>query len=142
MAHRQIKGQRKGLSVWNIGNKEYYKLYDTVIVIAEHLEDGSTRIRLNHNGFKTNHTKNCMNDFLSRFGFKVFQKDFKWYVRGKEIPFEFETDMVYFEANPDHGNTDLNSFVIGKFKTWAFTPYTVSNWAEAFNHGQYLPTMK
>ena len=134
--------KRKGLSVWNIGNKEYYKLYDTVIVIAEHLEDGSTRIRLNHNGFKTNHTKNCMNDFLSRFGFKVFQKDFKWYVRGKEIPFEFETDMVYFEANPDHGNTDLNSFVIGKFKTWAFTPYTVSNWAEAFNHGQYLPTMK
>ena len=134
--------QRKCLSVWNIGNKEYYKLYDTVIVIAEHLEDGSTRIRLNHNGFKTNHTKNCMNDFLSRFGFKVFQKDFKWYVRGKEIPFEFETDMVYFEANPDHGNTDLNSFVIGKFKTWAFTPYTVSNWAEAFNHGQYLPTMK
>ena len=134
--------KRKGLSVWNIGNKEYYKLYDTGIVIAEHLEDGSTRIRLNHNGFKTNHTKNCMNDFLSRFGFKVFQKDFKWYVRGKEIPFEFETDMVYFEANPDHGNTDLNSFVIGKFKTWAFTPYTVSNWAEAFNHGQYLPTMK
>ncbi len=45
--------KRKGLSVWNIGNKEYYKLYDTVIVIAEHLEDGSTRIRLNHNGFKT-----------------------------------------------------------------------------------------
>ena len=142
MAHRQIKGQRKGLSVWNIGNKEYYKRYDTVIVIAEHLEDGSTRIRLNHNGFKTNHTKNCMNDFLRRFGFKVFQKDFKWYVRGKEVPFEFETDMVYFEANPDHGNTDLNSFVIGKFKTWAFTPYTVSNWAEAFNHGQYSQTMK
>ena len=75
MAHRQIKGQRKGLEIFNIGNKEYYKLYDTVIVIAEHLEDGSTRIRLNHNGFKTNHTKNCMNDFLRRFGFKVYQKD-------------------------------------------------------------------
>ena len=142
MAHNQIKGKRKGLSVWNVGNKEYYKLYDTVIVIAEHLEDGSTRIRLNNGGWKTNHTKNCMNDFLRRFGFGVFQKDFKWYVRGKEIPFEFETDMVYFEANPDHGNTDLNSFVIGKFKTWAFTPYTVSNWAEAFNHGQYSQTMK
>ena len=133
--------KRKGLEIFNIGNKEYYKLYDTIIVIAESTEEGY-RIRLNHNGFKTNHTKNCMNDFLKRFGFKVFQKDFKWYVRGKEVPFEFETDMVYFEANPDHGNTDLNSFVIGKFKTWAFTPYTVSNWAEAFNHGQYLPTMK
>jgi hypothetical protein len=98
MAHNQIKGQRKGLNVWSIGNKEYYKLYDTVIVIAEHLEDGSTRIRLNNGGWKTNHTKNCMNDFLRRFGFGVFQKDFKWYVRGRELPFEFETDMVLFHC--------------------------------------------
>ena len=137
MAHTQIKGQRKGLEVFNIGNKEYYKHYDTVIVIAEHLEDGSTRIRVNHNGFKTNHTKNCMNDFLSRFGFKIYQKDFVWYVRGRELPFEFETDMVYFIAHPNNG-----SFVVGKFKTWAFRRNTVSNWAEAFNHGEYLPTMK
>ena len=137
MAHATIKGQRKGLSVWNIGNKEYYKLYDTVIVIAEHLEDGSTRIRLNNGGWKTNHTKNCMNDFLKRFGFKVFQKDFKWYVRGREVPFEFETDMVYFEANPNN-----DSFVVGKFKTWAFRQHTVSSWAEAFNHGEYQQIMK
>ena len=137
MAHATIKGQRKGLSVWNIGNKEYYKLYDTVIVIAEHLDDGSTRIRLNNGGFKTNHTKNCMNDFLRRFGFGVFQKDFKWYVRGRELPFEFETDMVYFVAHPNNG-----SFVEGRFKTWAFRPHTVSNWAEAFNHGEYQQTLK
>ena len=137
MAHATIKGQRKGLNVWNIGNKEYYKLYDTVIVIAEHLEDGSTRIRLNNGGWKTNHTKNCMNDFLRRFGFGVFQKDFKWYVRGREVPFEFETDMVYFEANPNN-----DSFVVGKFKTWAFRRHTVSSWAEAFNHGEYQQIMK
>ena len=137
MAHRQIKGQRKGLNVWSIGNKEYYKLYDTVIVIAEHLDDGSTRIRLNNGGWKTNHTKNCMNDFLRRFGFGVFQKDFKWYVRGRELPFEFETDMVYFVAHPNN-----DSFVVGKFKTWAFRQHTVSNWAEAFNHGEYQQIMK
>ena len=137
MAHATIKGQRKGLNVFSIGNKEYYKLYDTVIVIAEHLEDGSTRIRLNNGGWKTNHTKNCMNDFLKRFGFKVFQKDFKWYVKGRELPFEFETDMVYFEANPNN-----DSFVVGKFKTWAFRQHTVSNWAEAFNHGEYQQIMK
>ena len=102
--------QRKGLSVWNIGNKEYYKLYDTVIVIAEHLEDGSTRIRLNNGGWKTNHTKNCMNDFLKRFGFKVFQKDFVNGMLGVEkLSFEFETDMVYFTAHPNNG-----SFVVGK----------------------------
>ena len=110
MAHRQIKGKRKGLEIFNIGDKEYYKLYDTVIVIREIQADGSHRIRLNHNGFKTNHTKNCMNDFLRRFGFGVFQKDFVWYVRGRELPFEFETDMVYFVAHPNN-----DSWVIGRF---------------------------
>ena len=130
--------QRKGLNGWNDGNKEYYKLYDTIIVIAEHLEDGSTRIRLNHNGFKTNHTKNCMNDFLSRFGFKVYQKDFVWYVRGRELPFEFETEMVYFVAHPNN-----DSFVVGRFRgEMKFNPYTPSTWEEAFNYGQFLPTMK
>ena len=137
MAHRQIKGQRKGLSVWNIGNKEYYKLYDTVIVIREIQADGSHRIRLNHNGFKTNHTKNCMNDFLRRFGFKVYQKDFVWYVRGRELSFEFETNMVYFNAVPNN-----DSWVIGRFIEERFKPYTRKTWDETFNHGQYLHTMK
>ena len=137
MAHRQIKGKRKGLEIFNIGNKEYYKLYDTVIVIAEHLDDGSTRIRLNHNGFKTNHTKNCMNDFLSRFGFKVYQKDFVWYVKGREVSFEFETDMVYFNAVPNN-----DSWVIGRFIEEKFKPYTRKTLDETFNHGQYLHTMK
>ena len=137
MAHRQIKGQRKGLSVWNIGNKEYYKLYDTVIVIREIQADGSHRIRLNHNGFKTNHTKNCMNDFLSRFGFKVYQKDFVWYVKGREISFEFETDMVYFNAVPNN-----DSWVIGRFIEERFKPYTRKTWDETFCHMEYLHTMK
>ena len=137
MAHTRIKGQRKGLNVFSIGNKEYYKLYDTVIVIAEHLEDGSTRIRLNNGGWKTNHTKNCMNDFLRRFGFGVFQKDFKWYVRGRELPFEFETDMVYFTAHPNNG-----SFVVGRFIEEPYKPYTPSNWNDAFVYGQYQQIMK
>ena len=137
MAHTRIKGQRKGLNVFSIGNKEYYKLYDTVIVIAEHLDDVSTRIRLNNGGWKTNHTKNCMNDFLRRFGFGVFQKDFKWYVRGRELPFEFETDMVYFTAHPNNG-----SFVVGRFIEEPYKPYTPSNWNDAFVYGQYQQIMK
>ena len=137
MAHRQIKGKRKGLEIFNIGDKEYYKLYDTVIVIREIQADGSHRIRLNHNGWKTNHTKNCINDFLSRFGFKVFQKDFVWYVRGKEIPFEFETDMVYFNAI-----MPIKDWVIGRFIGESFKPYTPSNWHNAFAHMEYLHTLK
>ena len=128
--------QRKGLSVWNVGDKEYYKLYDTVIVDFNHDSEGRT-VTLNTGGWKTNHTKNCMNDFLRRFGFGVFQKDFKWYVRGKELPFEFETDMVYFVAHPNN-----DSFVVGRFIGEKFKPYTVSNWNESFNYGKYLPTMK
>ena len=137
MAHRQIKGKRKGLEIFNIGGKEYYKLYDTVIVIREIQADGSHRIRLNHNGWKTNHTKNCMNDFLRRFGFGVYQKDFKWYVRGRELPFEFETDMVYFNAVPNN-----DSWVIGRFIEEPYKPYTPSNWNETFSHMEYLQTMK
>ena len=137
MAHAQIKGQRKGLSIFNIGDKEYYKLYDTVIVIREIQADGSHRIRLNHNGFKTNHTKNCMNDFLRRFGFKVYQKDFVWYVKGRELPFEFETDMVYFNAVPNN-----DSWVIGRFIEERFKPYTRKTWDETFCHMEYLHTMK
>ena len=137
MANRQIKGKRKGLEIFNIGDKEYYKLYDTVIVIREIQADGSHRIRLNHNGFKTNHTKNCMNDFLSRFGFKVYQKDFVWYVKGREISFEFETDMVYFNAVPNN-----DSWVIGRFIEEKWKPYTRKNWDETFCHMEYLHTMK
>ena len=137
MAHRQIKGKRKGLEIFNIGDKEYYKLYDTVIVIREIQADGSHRIRLNHNGFKTNHTKNCMNDFLRRFGFKVYQKDFVWYVKGRELPFEFETDMVYFNAVPNN-----NSWVIGRFIEDKWKPYTRKNWDETFNHKEYSQIMK
>ena len=137
MAHRQIKGKRKGLEIFNIGDKEYYKLYDTVIVIREIQADGSHRIRLNHNGFKTNHTKNCMNDFLRRFGFKVYQKDFVWYVKGRELSFEFETDMVYFNAVPNN-----DSWVIGRFIEERFKPYTRKTWDETFCHMEYLHTMK
>ena len=132
MAHNQIKGNRKGLKVWNVGDKEYHRLYDTVIVDFNHDSEGRT-VTLNTGGWKTNHTKNCMNDFLRRFGFGVFQKDFKWYVRGRELPFEFETDMVYFVAHPNN-----DSFVVGRFREEKYKPYTPSNWNDAFVYGQAL----
>jgi hypothetical protein len=87
--------QRKGLSVWNVGDKEYHKLYDTVIVDYNHDSEGRT-VTLNTGGWKTNHTKNCMNDFLKRFGFKVSQMDFVWYVTGREVSFMFDVDKVTF----------------------------------------------
>ena len=81
--------QRKGLSVWNVGDKEYHKLYDTVIV-----ERDGDKVTLNTGGWKTNHTKNCMNDFLKRFGFKVYQQDFVWYVSGPSDTVRFDDDKI------------------------------------------------
>ena len=87
--------QRKGLSVWNVGDKEYHKLYDTVIVDFNHDSEGRT-VTLNTGGWKTNHTKNCMNDFLKRFGFKVYQQDFVWYVSGPSDTVRFDDDKITF----------------------------------------------
>ena len=81
--------QRKGLSVWNVGDKEYHRLYDTVIV-----ERDGDKVTLNTGGWKTNHTKNCMNDFLKRFGFKVSQVDFVWYVSGPSDTVRFDDDKI------------------------------------------------
>ena len=128
--------QRKGLSIWNVGDKEYHRLYNTVIVDYNHDSEGRT-VTLNTGGWKTNHTKNCMNDFLKRFGFKVYQKDFVWYVRGRELSFEFETDTVYFTAHPNNG-----SFVVGRFIEEPYKPYTVESWNESFTYGQYQQIMK
>tara|TARA_R100001510_G_C7550724_1_gene134648 strand:+ start:54 stop:320 length:267 start_codon:yes stop_codon:yes gene_type:complete len=81
--------QRKGLSVWNVEGKEYHKLYNTIIV-----ERDGDKVTLNTGGWKTNHTKNCMNDFLKLFGFGVFQKDFVWYVRGPSDTVRFDDDKI------------------------------------------------
>ena len=85
--------QRKGLSVWNVGDKEYHRLYNTVIVDYNHDSEGRT-VTLNTGGWKTNHTKNCMNDFLKLFGFGGFQKDFVWYVRGPSDTVRFDDDKI------------------------------------------------
>ena len=85
--------QRKGLSVWNVGDKEYHRLYNTVIVDFNHDSEGRT-VTLNTGGWKTNHTKNCINDFLTGFGFKVYQKDFVWYVRGPSDTVRFDDDKI------------------------------------------------
>ena len=69
--------------------------------------------------------------------FKVYQKDFVWYVKGRELSFEFETDMVYFNAVPNN-----DSWVIGRFIEERFKPYTRKTWDETFSHMEYLHTMK
>ena len=84
--------KRKGLNVVDLQG-EYMvqktaQLYDTIIF----LETDDT-IKLNSGGFRTNHTKNCINDLLPS-GFKVYQRDFTWYVVTPCSELSFTDNMV------------------------------------------------
>ena len=67
--------KRKGLTVRIVNAVATYRLYNTDI-----LDIGYKWFILNTGGFKTNHTKNCMNDNLPD-GYKVYQENFVWYVK-------------------------------------------------------------
>lgn len=64
------------------------KLYDTNVLIC----DGN-QIKLNSGGFKTNHTKNVMNDFLPE-GYNVQQIKYEWYVNTPTGTINFTDDMI------------------------------------------------
>lgn len=79
---------RKGLRAFVTGETRGFQLYDTLI-----LSMNDTYLWLKSGGFRTNHTKNCINDNLPS-GYRVFQKDFEWYV---DTPFgvvDFTEEMV------------------------------------------------
>lgn len=82
--------QRKGLTSQYFENAAMtvYRLYDTVI-----LKNISSSYVLNSGGWKTNHTKNCINDNLPE-GYKVFQKKGCWYVDTPEGIIEFIDGML------------------------------------------------
>lgn len=80
--------QRKGLSVINKNGLFIAQLYDTIIF--EEVESG---FKLNSGGWKTRHTKNCINDLLPE-GYSLFQKNFKWFVTTLEGVVEFSDNMI------------------------------------------------
>ena len=94
----KIKGTRKGLvinkTLWGDGVLHRHKLYDTLIVDAIENPNGWD-IHLNTGGWRTNHTKNCMNDFLSQFNLGVAQRNFTWYLVSNKysIHWDFTDDM-------------------------------------------------
>ena len=91
----KIKGTRAGLKIIDFDGSTIHKLYNTDIVKIEYDSTGFLNIVLNSGGYKTNHTKNCMNDALDRFGVKVFQKNFKWFfsIDNGNVTWDFEDGM-------------------------------------------------
>lgn len=79
-----ITRQRKGFSSFIDSNGSVnFKLYNTIILSVK-----DKVMTFNTGGFKTRHTKNCLNDVIPS-GFRVFQKDFDWFVDGPTGTIEF-----------------------------------------------------
>lgn len=76
----------KGYTVFSEENKIKSVLYKTLIVVI-----ANEFITLNSGGWKTMHTKKCMNLSLAKSGYRVFQRKGLWYVedmlRSDEMPF-------------------------------------------------------
>src|SRR5574343_269291 len=71
-----MKTNPKGYNMFRECGKTKVILYKTIIVVF----DGDT-ITLNSGGWRTAHTKKCMNIALKDSGYRVFQKKGDWYIR-------------------------------------------------------------
>lgn len=82
---------RKGLIVKLLESKQglhmIARLYDTIILIRE-----CGYVKLNSGGWRTNHTKNCMNDLLPQ-GYSVYRKG-TWFVRTPNGDLPFTDGMI------------------------------------------------
>jgi len=85
-----MKKQRKGLSCRYDENSGDYvlRLYATDI-----LKRDSYCLTLNSGGFRTNHTKKCINENLPD-GFRVYQEAFKWFVETPTSIKAFYDNMI------------------------------------------------
>lgn len=80
----------KGLTIVNVPKLEIAKLYDTNIMLAN---EETGLITLNTGGWKTKHTKKCMNLALAKYGLSVKQVNFEWFVM------RYGTEVAFFATN-------------------------------------------
>mgnify|MGYP001417138772 CR=1 FL=1 len=122
MAHARIKGTRAGLQVLNsvegLKQTTIHKLYNTNIVTITNHATEYINVILNSGGWKTRHTKICMNDILDQFNLKVIQKDFGWFLvdSNNTIAWDFEDGMTLGINNDVIVKWGFNSLKKGKLK--------------------------
>jgi len=73
--------QPKGLSVIEHQNQVLAKLYKTLIVVYD---KNTNVLKLDNGGWRTAHTKKCINLVLSQYGYYVKQNKGQWYVYRNE----------------------------------------------------------
>jgi len=78
----------KGMSVSIVPNSVVVRLYNTEIV---RISNGI--IRLQSGGWRTAHTKKCMNLILKEFGYHVNQVKREWFVSNGDMQIEFQDGM-------------------------------------------------
>ena len=81
--------KRKGKSVVFFEGKTIVNLYNTNVLVIDQVNQ---KLKLNSGGWRTNHTKNCINDHLPS-QLRLFQKNFDWFIETPEQTLEFEDNM-------------------------------------------------
>lgn len=82
----------KGLSIVYINAYIVAKLYDTNII---ELDRDTNCLKLRTGGWKTRHTKKCMNLFLNKYDISLVQEEFNWNLyRNGELLGTFEKDTL------------------------------------------------
>lgn len=71
-----------------IDNNQHFILHSTSIVIKT-----PNSIILNSNGYNTNTTRKAMNEVGLMLGFKVYQKDYQWFVDYRGETLEYTDNM-------------------------------------------------
>lgn len=86
-----MKRLPKGLSIVNHNGLTIAQLYQTKIVIIDHVNN---TVQLNSGGWNTNHTKKCINLVLNKHEIYLYQEKFNWYVNINNTKHSFTDSMV------------------------------------------------
>ena len=95
MSKLQQVGSHK-TTIYTTGGYTCVKYHDTDVVKFNYHE-----VILNSGGFRTSTTKLRMNQAASEFGlgYRVFQKNFEWFVQYNGVVYNFIDGMVFNRTN-------------------------------------------
>jgi hypothetical protein len=93
----------KGMSITPFERQIVSRLYDTNIVVFTHAHNEfKPKIQLNTNGWRTKHTKKCINLFFTKYSIPLYvcQEKYVWYVYNSNTGSKVEfTDNISLDLD-------------------------------------------
>lgn len=94
-------------------NCRIVEYHDTPVVVFTHDGDAALTVILNHGGWRTATTKTRMTQAANQFDlpYRVYQRDFQWYIAAGAYTIKFEDHPVMLRFNTDdRANYVLDSY--------------------------------